>query len=61
MNAPAGFEAQALGELHREIARYLEAVDAFRAEGCAPSWRCEDKHLLIPVSAVLAPSASICA
>ena len=24
-----------------EIRRYLEAVDAFRVEGCLPSWRVE--------------------
>jgi hypothetical protein len=24
-----------------EISRYLDAVDAFRGEGCAPSWHAE--------------------
>lgn len=26
-------------ELLDEIRRYLDAVDAFRAEGCEPTWR----------------------
>ena len=26
------------GVLHAEIARYLAAVDAFRAAGCEPDW-----------------------
>ena len=27
-----------VAELHREIERYLTAVDAFRAEGYEPTW-----------------------
>jgi len=60
MNTPAGFQRQSFEELHREIRRYLAAVDAFRAQGCEPSWLPED-HGKSPVSAVLASSASICA
>jgi hypothetical protein len=30
-----------LAALMREIARYLAAVDAFRAESCEPTWRPE--------------------
>jgi len=31
-------EAVQMATLMEEIERYLRAVDAFRAEGCAPSW-----------------------
>ena len=27
-----------IDELMREIARYLDAVETFRAEGCEPTW-----------------------
>jgi hypothetical protein len=30
-----------MDELLREIARYLAAVDIFRAESCEPTWRPE--------------------
>ena len=30
-----------LNELPDEVLRYLTAVDTFRDEGCAPSWRRE--------------------
>jgi hypothetical protein len=30
-----------IDSLLAEIARYLAAVDAFRAAGCAPQWRLE--------------------
>ena len=38
MNAIAHIDSD---ELLDEVARYLAAVDAFRAEGCEPSWRRE--------------------
>jgi hypothetical protein len=31
-------EAVEMATLTEEIERYLRAVDAFRAEGCTPSW-----------------------
>jgi hypothetical protein len=31
-------EAVQMATLMEEIERYLRTVDAFRAEGCAPSW-----------------------
>ena len=30
--------------LFAEIARYLAAVDVFRAAGCAPAWEREPEH-----------------
>jgi hypothetical protein len=61
MSTQTGLQAKSFDELHCEIVRYLEAVDAFRAEGCEPSWRSEGALPQAPISAVLAPSASICA
>jgi hypothetical protein len=36
--SPTRTDVQAL---LREVTRYLAAVDAFRAEGCEPSWQGE--------------------
>jgi hypothetical protein len=37
--------------LTEEIARYLAAVDLFRAEGCEPAWRPEvDRGTVLPTS-----------
>ena len=38
MKTKASIESE---ELIREIARYLEAVDAYRAEHCEPKWLVE--------------------
>ena len=38
-----------MNELLQEIARYLAAVDVFRAESCEPTWRPE----LIPDASLL--------
>ena len=48
-----------LDELHRDISNYLAAVDAFRAEGCEPSWHPENAADEAAVSAVWAPDASL--
>lgn len=42
-------------ELVEEIARYLGAIDAFRADGCEPTWRPElpsDASVQLPAVAV---------
>ena len=37
--------------LTEEVARYLAAVDLFRAEGCEPAWRPEvDRGTVLPTS-----------
>lgn len=34
-----------LNQLPDEAARYLSAVDLFRAEGCPPTWRAESDEI----------------
>jgi hypothetical protein len=56
MNAQAHIDAEALVA---EIARYLAAVEAFRAAGYEPSWRLElvpDEILATRTNALVAQS-----
>ena len=43
MLPPLPFHGRELAALFGEIARYLAAVDLFRREGCALSWRSESR------------------
>jgi hypothetical protein len=44
-------ESREIQALEDEIGRYLNAVDVFRDEGCAPEWQAEDPRLVSDLAA----------
>ena len=56
MNEELGTDAETLTE---EVARYLAAVDAFRAEDCEPTWRPELEPAVTDAAAVATAIAGI--
>jgi hypothetical protein len=56
-SASSGVEKRKLTGLVAEIVRYLDVVETFRREGCAPRWRPEFLSQP-PATAVRAPLAA---
>jgi len=44
-------------ELLEEVRRYLAAIELFRAEGCEPRWRAEDRTVAMRAKADLVQQA----
>ena len=52
MNELHAIESREIQALEDEIGRYLNAVDVFRDEGCAPEWQPEDSRAVLKLSLI---------